>query len=605
MNTFLGIIIFIIPFILARLFKDRTVGFLTIFTASFLVHLIIALVTQSLKIFNYSTIITTYILIDVIVLSLYYFKFKNKKVLTEGVSKTGGISKKDWFNSLLVFMAFVVVFINLLSVHFNFSGVINTYTGEYKLESSTYIYPYFSDEWVAISFIKHTIGSHSLPIVNPLNNVEEFKNPLVPYFSFLSDIFLFFNLDPLNNFALVTLLVGLVICFVFFILLSSLGVDKRISAITILTIPYITNGGNLPGIWFLIPMIFSLIFYIISLIAFKKEEQKLLFLSSLMCLCLYPPFIAFVFPTLLTLVFRKKKWQWKNIFIIFISVLVAFIVVGLIVFSSLSPQYILETLRGYLFRSNLVGGILSFPIWIVLPVFVLPFALLGLYPAFKKKLYFLILPLFVGLSYWFCYIDTEKVLIIDFPRVVVITSFLILIFFALSLNYILDIVTKEGQIKGWGSKVFTLFIIIYILIAIGISSTYTENESWRGLKLDLNKDREKMSPPAPTASGFLIEDDLRLFSGFTKKTFISPPWKGLVISATTGNYPLATKPSTVGVFTLNYNVFVVESDCKEKQRLAIENKIDFVYSSKFECLNFKEEGRSAEGLILYRFDGQK
>ena len=421
MTTFLGIIIFIITFIFTKLFKDRTVGFLTIFTASSLVHLIVALITQSLKIFNYSTIITIYILIDFIVLSFYLFKFKNKKVAAEGVSR------KDRFNKVLILVAFIVVFTNLWSVHFNFSGVVNTYTGEHKVEPSAYIYPYFSDEWAAISFVNYTIGSQSLPSVNPLSGVGDWKNPLVPYFSFLSDIFIFFGLDPLNDFALVTLLVGLVICFVFFILLSSLGVDKRVSAITILTIPYITNGGNLPGIWFLIPMIFSLIFYIISLIAFKKEDQKLLFLPSLMCLCLYPPFIAFVFPTLLALLFRKKDWNWKKIILIFVSVLVAFIIAGLIVFNSLSPQYILETLRGYLFRSNLVGGVLFFPIWIVLPIFVLPLALLGLYPAFKKKLYFLLLPLFVGLTYWFCYIDTEKVLIIDFPRVVVITSFLILI----------------------------------------------------------------------------------------------------------------------------------------------------------------------------------
>jgi hypothetical protein len=591
MITFLGIIIFIIPFIFVNLFKDRMVGLLTIFTASFLIHLIVALVTQSLKIFNYSTIITIYILIDVIVLSLYYFKFKNKKVPAEGVIK------KDKFNKALVYVAFIVVFTNLWSVHFNYSGVVNSYIGERRVEQSTYIYPYFSDEWAAISFVNYTIGSQSLPIVNPLNNTGEFKNPLVPYFSFLSDIFVFFGLDPLNDFALVTLLVGLTICLVFLILLSSLGVDKRVSAITILTIPYITNGGNLPGIWFLIPMIFSLIFYIISLIAFAKEDQKLLFLSSLMCLCLYPPFIAFVFPTLLALLFKKKDWSRKKIILIFASVLAAFIIAGLIVFNSLSPQYILETLRSYLFRYNLVGGILSFPIWIVLPVFVLPLALLGLYPAFKKKLYFLLLPLFVGLTYWFCYIDTEKVVIIDFPRVVVITSFLILIFFALSLNYILDKVTK-GERR---SKVFTVITIIYIFIAIGISSVYTQNESWRGLKLNLHRDRERMLPPAPTASRFLTQDDLKIFSGFTKKNFISPPWKGLVISAATGNYPLATKPSTIGVFTLNYNVFVLDSDCKEKQRIAIENKIDYVYSTEFKCPNFTTVATSSENLILYKF----
>ena len=95
-----------------------------------------------------------------------------------------------------------------------------------------------------------------------------------------------------------------------------------------------------------------------------------------------------------------------------------------------------------------------------------------------------------------------------------------------------------------------------------------------------------------------------LFSGIKEKTFISPPWKGLAISAATGNYPLATKPSVIGVFTLNYNVFVVDSNCFKKKQLAIENKIDYVYSSKFECPNFKEVGESSEDLVLYKFDSQ-
>jgi len=151
------------------------------------------------------------------------------------------------------------------------------------------------------------------------------------------------------------------------------------------------------------------------------------------------------------------------------------------------------------------------------------------------------------------------------------------------------------------SLALNVLTIVCIFIEIGISSFYTKNESWRGLmmKLDMN-DKSILSSPAPTASAFLTEDDLRLFSGFTKKTFISPPWKGLAISAATGNYPLATKPSTIGVFTLNYDWFV-NTTCEDKQKVSIENNISYAYSAKFDCPNFIKEGESTEGLILYRF----
>jgi hypothetical protein len=609
MITFFGIIIFIIPFILVRFFKDKTIGFLTIFTSSFLAHLIVALVTQSLKIFNYSTIISIYVAIDAIVLIVFYLKYKASGVGEKSVSSTKMSGK-----NIFVVIAFAVVFFNLFSVHHNFSGIINSQVGEVKVDKISYSYPYFSDEWVAVSFVNYTILNHSLPIVNPLSasGDENFRNPLVPYFSFLSDIFLFFGLSPLNNFVLVTLLVGLVIVALFFNLLLALKIDKGVSALTILIIPYITNGGNLPGIWFLIPMVVSLAFYLISLIAFAKGDIKLISISSLLCLCLYPPFIVFVLPSLLLMLLlpflrKNTKDRFKTPAIILFTIFLAFVIVASIAFRGVPIDQITGALRYYLLRSNLVGGILSFPIWVVLPSFVLPVAFLGLWPALKRKLYFLLLPLITGLIYWVSYIDTQKVFIIDFPRVVVITSFIILIFFALALDYLLDKAQKAVKASEGVelSVVFTFITIVFLLVALAMAPRYTENESWRGLMLKLNRNpKGLLSPPAPTASEFLIKDDLRLFSGFTKKVFISPPWKGLVISAATGNYPLATKPSTVGIFTLNYNVFVVDSDCKEKKQLAIENKIDYVYSSKFDCPNFKEVGESSEDLTLYKFDSQ-
>jgi hypothetical protein len=363
MTTFLGIIIFAIPFIFIRFFKDKTVGFLFIFTSSFLMHFIVALATQSVKIFNHSTIIEIYTIIDIFLLFVYwgawrrgYFPKKhvfgdniiateslvkitsesNTKIPAEGNAKH--LAKKGWIQKTLVFMAFAIVFLNLISVHYNFSGIINTYVGEYHVDKSAYEYPYFSDEWVAISFVNYAIDSQSLPTVNPLNGDGEFRNPLIPYFSFLADTFLFFGFSPVNDFTLLTFLIGFTICILFFILLNSLGIDKRVSAITLLIVPYITNGGNLPGIWFLIPMVVGLVFYLISLISLAKKDNGLLFVSSIMCLSLYPPFIAFVFPTLLTLFFRKKEWNWKKIFIVLSSIFFAFLLVASITLNNLNPN---------------------------------------------------------------------------------------------------------------------------------------------------------------------------------------------------------------------------------------------------------------------------
>lgn len=609
MITFLGIIIFAIPFVSLVLFKDKMIGFLSIFTMSFLLHLLIALATQALGIFRYEVIISIYSVLSLAVLIFVYLKHSHKiqdkihgkgrcLILFSNLSYFGQFLKKLISKqNLLVVTAFAIVFFNLLSVHYNFTGTVNSYGGSYEVENSTYIYPYFSDEWVAIAFINYTIESQSIPAFNPLTEKVEYHNPLVPYFSFLSDIFLFCGFDPLDDYEFVNLLVGLTTCLMFFMLLLSIGVDKRVSALVVLVIPYITNGGNLPGIWFLIPMTFALIFYLISLIGFAKGDNKLLSAASFLTICLYPPFIVFVLPVLFALVFRNKGAKIKTLikgllFPVGIS-LVAIALVGSIVFSSFKLLVILETLHFYFFRTNLVGGYLSFPIWIVLPLFVLPFALFGILLAIRNKLYFILLPLFTGLAFWLCYVGAERVLIIDFPRVVVITAFLVLIFFGIAFNYLAKRFIDE--------RYKNILTAVCIFVAMVLSITYTENDSWKGLKLHSNDDPEDvMLYPAPTASRFLTEEDLMLFSSFTKKKFISPPWKGLAISAATGNYPMATKPSTVGVFVMNYDWFV-NASCKEKDEASIDNNLSYAYSTEFDCPNFIKIGESSERLVLYKF----
>ncbi len=601
MITFLGIIIFAIPFISIVLFKDKMIGFLSIFTMSFILHLLIALATQALGIFKYEVIIAIYSVLSLAILVFVYIKHPHKNHRLTSISSLsflGNLIKKliNRQNSLVI-IAFVVVFFNLLSVHYNFTGTVNSYGGSYEVKNSTYIYPYFSDEWVAIAFVNYTIESQSIPAFNPLTEKDEYHNPLVPYFSFLSDIFLFFGFDPLDDYEFVNLLVGMFICLTFFMLLLSMGIDKRVATLSVLIIPYITNGGNLPGIWFLIPMTFALIFYLISLIGFAKEDNKLLASASLLTICLYPPFIVFVLPVLFALVFRNKGAKIKTLIkgLLFSTgvSLIAIVLVGSIVFSSFKLSAILDTFHYYFFRTNLVGGYLSFPIWVVLPLFVLPFAIFGIFLAIRKKLYFILLPLFTGLAFWLCYVGAERVLIIDFPRIVVITAFLILIFFGIAFNYLAKRFINE--------KYKNILTAMCIFVAMMLSLTYTENDSWRGLMLHSSGDPDDiMLSPAPTASRFLTEDDLTLFSSFTKKYFISPPWKGLVISAATGNYPMATKPSTVGVFTLNYDWFV-NTSCKEKDEASTKHNLSYAYSTEFDCPNFIEQGESSEGLVLYKF----
>lgn len=516
---------------------------------------------------------------------------------TKGIiAKNTSLKKLTYFikKNLPIFIAFFIVFINLYFVHYNFTGTVNSISGSHEVQNAFLPYPYFSDEWSAIAFVKYTIDSKSLPVVSPLNLGLSFNDPLMVYFSFLSDIFLFFDLDPLNDYVLLTLIIGMLVVITFFTLLNSLGVNKFISAISILIVPYITNGGNLPGIWFLIPMVFALIFFLISIISIVRKNNLLYFLSSLLCLCLYPPFISFVAPVMLAY-FVKNIKQKNTIKIILGLILISFVVVSIFVFNTNSFSHALDKFISYIIRNNLVGGFLHFPIWFVIPPFVFPFAIAGIFILIKRKLYSILFPLIIGLIYWLFYTYSQLVFLIDKPRVVIITSFLILIPFALAFDYMCKKFIEPSRVK--------IIIFASLLIALFASIHYTKNDTWKNLTLHYNNyEKGHNLPPAPTASVFLTEGDLRLFDGLTKKYFLAPPWKGLAIGAATGNYPYHSKPSTIGVFILNYDEFLNGSDCNRKTKIAKEYNLEYVYSEWFECKKFKEIGRGDEGLILYHFE---
>jgi hypothetical protein len=104
--------------------------------------------------------------------------------------------------------------------------------------------------------------------------------------------------------------------------------------------------------------------------------------------------------------------------------------------------------------------------------------------------------------------------------------------------------------------------------------------------------------PAPPVTRYLRDDDLKLFSDFSKKKFISPQWKGLVLGVTTGNYPLDSKPSMVTNNILSYDVFN-SAVCEQKQKYIDTHKIDLVYSASTTCAGFKEIGKTSENLHLY------
>ena len=276
MITVLGIIFLLLPFILIFCFEDKLKAFLYVFLSEIFLILLLSILSQYFYLFNYYFIFG----INLIVFSLLFIFFINRK-------------NKIWqfkLNWLLIF-SLVIIFFELFSLHHFYNGPINTINGLVNVQNYSYPYPYFSDEWIGVSLTSYSIKSHGLPLVNPLYKNYFFANPMFSFFSITSYFFLLLNINPIINYNLFALINGLLICLLLYFLLRVNKVSVFSSIFSILCIPLITNGSNLPGVWYFLPFNFSLIFLIISLISVALKD-KIMYLFSLFLSLICTTFIS-------------------------------------------------------------------------------------------------------------------------------------------------------------------------------------------------------------------------------------------------------------------------------------------------------------------------
>jgi len=588
-----GLLIFLIPFLLVNKFKYKRLGFFYILSFVLSFHFILSVILQAFGIFKYWIVIGVNLIIGIVVLARvdYNELFGNLKKI-----------KIDW---MLIFIIFILL-VQFCSIHYNYTGVITRFSesggrvgqGYEDVQNFKYAYPYFSDEWSAVSLIKYSITFGKLPLVNPLWYNSGFPNLELGFHSFVSGIMMVFGLDALTQYNLVAIFFSLIICLLVYFILRFNKIGKFASGVACLSISYIVSGANLPGIWNLIPLNLGMIFMLLGFLFMSVNDGKMILFLSFFVLIFYPPlFVLYGVSLLMYFTFaridvkKKIKYFWGFLLICFFSVLVLSLF-AFFVWSSFSEfaTYIFSKLFYETFTKN---SIPNFSILIIIPFFSLVFSIIGLYK-WKKKIW-LIVPIIVGLIYWFFYSNNLWRFIIEYERVVFATSVLIVLLSGFGLQYFINYLKKKNFVRKYKIlEILGFLILIWFLV---FSFYYTERDVWAELKLYSVNGGKTYSPASP-ANQYLHEDDLRLFKGIEGKRVLTIPWKGIVIGVATDNYPLETKPATITNKFFRYNEFM-SVDCDRKREIAKEKEIDYVYSEKFECGGFEFIGKSEEGLYLY------
>lgn len=579
-----GILLLLSPFLLLHRFENKRIGFCYILSFLIALHLFVAIITQMLHIFTYSVILTTNIVIFLIIVT----KSNIKKLFL----------KVDWILIAIIGISCI----SLFSVHYNYSGkyTIATNPSYQEAEHMSYPYPYFSDEWYSIAFIKDAINFYSLPIRNPLTPEREFFiNLEAPFHSFLATILLLLHLDPLTQYTVLTIVFGLLIVVVIYLLLVC-SIDRLPAAIASISTLYITNGANLPGIWNLRPLNIGMLAMVLGFIFLSDKKMKMATFMGFVAFLFYPPLFIFYTVAILFFAFLSKELtqqeRMQTILYYFLFAGVAGIVVAAFAFFGRSEAiaFFEIALSKIFYPTPISDFIPKFTIYNIVPIPILLLALLGIIPMIKKP--WLLSTVCIGITYWILYSFTTFRFIIEYARVVFVTALLIIIVSGFGLSYLLDILKKYYSFKK--GNIFSYVQIGILLVFLVLSFNYTKRNNWQKLVLRNIQTNEIFAPAAP-ANRYLHPDDLQLFEHIKGKRFSSIPWKGTVIGVATGNYPLVTKPGTI---TLHPEMapLIRKADCSTLPE-ALNMNIAYVYVPNLQCPDFDIVDVSSEGFYLYKF----
>ncbi len=600
-QTTIGLLLLLFPFLVIFHVRDKKLAFIYVLSFVIATHLALAVITQSFHLFIYPIILAVHSAIALVVL----FRGRLKEAYLFLWTKRG-ILRIDWILILLL----AIVFVHLFHVHYNYSGKYSVVTTPNYQEAKNmrYSHPYFADEWYAAVLAKDSLKSHSLPFSNPLIRSKPFfANFEFASHSFLAELFLLLNLDPLTDYTTLSIFFGTLICGLIYVFLSQNGVSRFPAAIAGASVLYLANGANLPGLWTLIPLTLGIISTLLGFLFIAAQKKKAAVLAAVLILLFYPPLLVFYTTALILFFIFLKGLTWKEKIMnmsgyLILSVLAGIILSLSLIFSRQSFHEIFSLLSSKVFYSALTGDFNpQFTIFHVIPLPILILSFLSM-PLITRKNFWLLGVFLLGLIYWFLYSLTTLRFFIEYPRVVYFTSIMAIITAGFSLNCFVGMLEETVFFRKRKNifKYIQFGILGCFLIFLPY---YTQSSEWQNFK-EYNKKTNQFLVPAAPANKYLNDDDLQLFKDIDNQKFLSFPWKGTVIGIATNNYPLSTKAGTI---TINPRLFYefMDADCDKKSEIAQTKSIHFVYSPEFSCPQFDFISKSSEELYLYKFTNLK
>ena len=399
-----------------KFMHQRVVIFPTVIIAILGTSFLIGFITQLFGVFTFPIILS----VNIVILGVTIWKYW----------PLISISKIDWIAIGVAFVAGIY----LWQVHYHYTGIISTNTPPFyeQVENYSYPYPYYADEWYALAFVRNSNESQSLPTKYPfVKSHPSFVNLELAFHTTVAEWMKLFMVDPLTSYVPLTIVVNVLIVVAVYVLLKTWHVTTASAVFGALSTLYITTGGNMPGLWYLIPINIGLLSLLCSFILLSRKLYLPFLLGVLITLLFYPPLIVFILPSYFVSIYRSKNSivnkKVAHLGLSFVVIVAATVVSFFFLFSGGSVNQILhyivlEKLTFETFTQNALPQyqILKIILW---PIII--FSIIGAYEAYRKKIYWIIAALVIGLGYWALYSGTTSRIVIEYERDIFVTAVLI------------------------------------------------------------------------------------------------------------------------------------------------------------------------------------
>jgi len=494
---------------------------------------------------------------------------------------------------ILVIFASILVF----RVHYNFQyyRTLNDTCASCAKTSLTYSYPIHSDEWAQLSRAVHMMDNNALKPINPYTNMQQ-QNFEPGFTSFLAQFFTMTGFNPIYTYqylpiiSIIILLLSLILfCFAW----TNSYWTGILSAIFFLSI---NNTINILGIWFFVPVIFSLFIlfmYTYALITKKNYLAAIFFCLSIIVYPLLTIILAMLtIPSIIRL-FKQRSNRSHTTWTLYWITGALFVtaIVGLLIYFKFDLSQIIH---GLIFKYGWTNGferIYSINSHFTILGWI--FGIIGIYFIFRKRLEkHLLIPLIFCVGIITSWTIFKFSILIPYQRGYLYTLIFISIISGVGLYYSLKVLhyALEKLKKHSIAKFIEISIIAIVLcsvVAIQYHNYY------------------KTTDPTFWPQFFVSERDINALSWINDNSpqeaiIMVPPQVVFASYPVAHRITIAVPPSTLesGNYQLVYNFYNSRS-CNPQQDIIQKTKTTLVYSYFQIPCGFKELYEQ-DGIYLYK-----